>query len=188
MGEYAHYKSKIIKIGTCEMMYYLRYEDRFKVKKHENSLDPHIEKNLFWRLPFSDEDEIELGNYKQDERGISIIDDNKELAKKLCENPRNIGTIYQGIEHTPIRIILNCYHGARLPIGSDEIKIQKMTYSLNQQLQLCYVKNDEIRGIRPIIKCSLCENMWSFDITEVEKYFGEDEVFKRVKNYTILDK
>lgn len=74
MGEYAHYEGKIIKIGTCEMMYYLRYEDRFKVKKHENSLDPHTEKNLFWRLPFPDEDKKEIGNYSPSERGIEIND------------------------------------------------------------------------------------------------------------------
>ena len=39
MGEYAIRKSdgESIKIGTCEDMYYLRYEDRFKVTPEEGS-------------------------------------------------------------------------------------------------------------------------------------------------------
>ena len=40
MGEYAKYNNQEIKIGTCETMYYLRYEDRHKVKALKGNVDP----------------------------------------------------------------------------------------------------------------------------------------------------
>ena len=67
MGEYAYRKSdnQYIKIGTCENMYYIRYEDRFKVRPDEGySLDCSKELNLIWRLPFPSEDHIQIGNYE----------------------------------------------------------------------------------------------------------------------------
>jgi len=71
MGEYALRKSDDteIKIGTCEDMYYLRYEDRDKVSKLPNSLDPRTEYNLRFRLPFPDEDDIKPGEYDDYNRG-----------------------------------------------------------------------------------------------------------------------
>jgi len=66
MGEYAYRKedNAHIKIGTCESMYYIRYEDRNKVKKDEFSLDCSKETGLYWRLPFTDEDGIKPGDYE----------------------------------------------------------------------------------------------------------------------------
>jgi hypothetical protein len=42
MGEFALRRSdnERVKIGTCENLYYLRYEDRMKVAQDENNLDP----------------------------------------------------------------------------------------------------------------------------------------------------
>lgn len=66
MGEYAFRKSdgEYIKIGTCENMYYIRYEDRFKVTPEENSLDCSVELDLIWRLPFPEEDSLLPGEYE----------------------------------------------------------------------------------------------------------------------------
>jgi hypothetical protein len=69
MGEYAIRKSdgESIKIGTCESMYYLRYEDRFKVTPEEGSGF-----GYYWRLPFPDEDCIRPGEYDSCFRGIEL--------------------------------------------------------------------------------------------------------------------
>lgn len=69
MGEYAIRKSdgRSIKIGTCESMYYLRYEDRRKVTPEEGSGF-----GYYWPLPFPDEDSIEPGEYTSCFRGIEL--------------------------------------------------------------------------------------------------------------------
>lgn len=66
MGEYAFRNSdgQHIKIGTCENMYYIRYEDRFKVRPDEYSLDCSKETGLIWRLPFPEEDHLKPGEYE----------------------------------------------------------------------------------------------------------------------------
>jgi hypothetical protein len=66
MGEYAKRKSdnEIVKIGTENSMYYLRYEDRDQMTKEPGSLDFATTLNLFWRLPFPDEDDIKPGEYR----------------------------------------------------------------------------------------------------------------------------
>ena len=65
MGEYARRKSDNveIKVGTCRSMYYIRYEDREKVKQVSWSCNPATEANLLWRLPVESEDNILIGDY-----------------------------------------------------------------------------------------------------------------------------
>ena len=63
MGEYAVRISDgaEIKIGTCEEMLYLRFSQRHLVRQKQNSLDVNDDKIaglLFFRLPFSDEDNV----------------------------------------------------------------------------------------------------------------------------------
>lgn len=59
MGEYAKLHGKEIKIGTCEEMYYLRYDQRFMIEPLPNSLNPRdkaILEVIRFRFPFPDED------------------------------------------------------------------------------------------------------------------------------------
>lgn len=78
MGEYAYVggnKSRHVKIGTCEEMYYLRYDQRFLVKGDENSLNPSdrdILPQLRFRFPFPDEDSVAPGEFAGFERGLRI--------------------------------------------------------------------------------------------------------------------
>jgi hypothetical protein len=69
------YDKQEVKIGTCENMYYIRYTDRDLVSPAENSLDCSMEPNLFWRLPYPDEDDVAIGEYK-------IYDRTEELINK----------------------------------------------------------------------------------------------------------
>lgn len=75
MGEYATYKGSQIKIGTCEDMYYLRFDQRAKVKAERGSVDPVADAaELRFRFPFPDEDDKEPGSdfNGQFQRGITI--------------------------------------------------------------------------------------------------------------------
>ena len=69
MGEYAIRKSdrEPIKIGTCEDMYYLRFEDQAKVTPDECS-----EFGYRWRIPFPDEDHILPGDYPGGFRQVDL--------------------------------------------------------------------------------------------------------------------
>jgi len=67
MGEYAKFGNSEIKIGTCEDMYYLRFEDRYKVRHLPGNVDPNKDSeaaHLRFRLPFPDEDHILPGGYE----------------------------------------------------------------------------------------------------------------------------
>jgi hypothetical protein len=67
------YDNQEVKIGTCENMYYIRYTDRDLVSPAENSLDCSKELNLFWRLPFPDEDEVRIGAYRPYDRTAPLM-------------------------------------------------------------------------------------------------------------------
>ena len=71
MGEYAKYNGQSVKIGTCEDMYYLRFDQRHLVEKEANSLDPVKDiDGLRFRFPFPDEDSIEPGNFEHYNKAI----------------------------------------------------------------------------------------------------------------------
>lgn len=60
MGEYARYKGVEVKIGTCEDMYYLRYDQRHLVEAISGSVNPVTDAEaLRFRFPWPDEDHIE---------------------------------------------------------------------------------------------------------------------------------
>ena len=70
MGEYALRKSdrQSIKIGTCDDMYYLRYEDQDKVVPESGS-----DFGTRWRIPFPDEDHILPGDYDSGFRQVDLV-------------------------------------------------------------------------------------------------------------------
>ena len=73
MGEYAIRKSdgEEVKIGTCEDMYYLRYEQRGAVRALDGNVDPASDDRfaLRFRFPWPDEDDIEVGSDKYHDNG-----------------------------------------------------------------------------------------------------------------------
>lgn len=76
MGEYAKYGRSEIKIGTCENMYYLRYDQRHMVKAMSGNVDPVRDaKELRFRFPWPDEDGIAPGAFNGDhDRALGFHD------------------------------------------------------------------------------------------------------------------
>ena len=66
MGEYATYQGQVIKIGTCEEMYYLRADQRHLVADYTFDAADRF------RFPFPDEDHIEPGRFVDYDRGLRI--------------------------------------------------------------------------------------------------------------------
>ncbi len=67
MGEYATYKEQEIKIGTCEDLYYLRFDQRDRIRDYDFTPDV-----FRYRFPFPDEDGIEPGAFSDHDRGERI--------------------------------------------------------------------------------------------------------------------
>ena len=101
MGEFARFNGARIKIGTCENLYYLRWEDRFKV---EYDFGNH---KWNWRLPWPDEDQIKPGEYPDPFRGALLVD---------FTAPDGLAPGYIHIRHE-CGLLINapCFHGRALP-------------------------------------------------------------------------
>lgn len=75
MGEYATYKGKQIKIGTCEDMYYLRADQARLLevdRKHGDTDVITYAKNIRFRFPFPDEDQLEPGSFDDFHRAVFV--------------------------------------------------------------------------------------------------------------------
>lgn len=82
MSEHVYYKNTKIKIGTCENLYYTTYQ-HFSLALYSGQLSI-VERNLHpsqyaqpdsgfrFRFPFPDEDKIQMGYYKDFDRGVPI--------------------------------------------------------------------------------------------------------------------
>jgi hypothetical protein len=63
MGEYATFNGEHVKIGTCESMYYLRWDQAHTVTPERGSLDPVAERDqLLFRFPWPWEDHLAPGS------------------------------------------------------------------------------------------------------------------------------
>ena len=185
MGEYAKRKSdnKVVKIGTCESMYYLRYEDRKKVIQESSSLNPAKELNLYWRLPVPEEDKVPIGEYEK-----------SRISSQLYKKREN-GTGYDSFEdertledpgffqmsHKESGLLINvpCYHGMKLPdLGGAKV----FWNGKGHNFELVGVKNTET-GLRPLVCCRHCGKMWSYDFEDIMDYVSNKELKKRLENY-----
>src|SRR5574343_777904 len=73
MGEYATIKNHgEIKLGTCEDMYYARYDQAKKLLSAADRkvyLKPDTNR---WRFPFPQEDDIQIGNFQDYDYGLPL--------------------------------------------------------------------------------------------------------------------
>ena len=175
MGEYAKFRGQEIKIGTCESMYYLRYEDRHKVEAKSGNVDPANDKNLFFRLPFPDEDHIEPGNYEDYNRGLRMyqtdergrcIDFNFDGAENFSLNPGSI----QLHHASGILFSIPCYHGEKLPeITAGGNKINVFWNGKTHSIELAFVKVTNAGNVVPVVRCMHCGQLWSYSPDEWPK-------------------
>ncbi len=73
MGENAMYRGQRIKIGTCEDMYYLRWDQAEKVSRVEGSVSPLVDRlHLRFRFPWPNEDHVAPGEFECHDRSVGI--------------------------------------------------------------------------------------------------------------------
>ena len=92
MGENAEYNGEEVKIGTCENMYYLRWDQRHLVKPLRGNVDPAdpaVLDVIRFRFPWPDEDGTEPGQFRDHDRalalyGVTLPDGVKHEMVQFC--------------------------------------------------------------------------------------------------------
>jgi hypothetical protein len=75
MGEYGLFQGEQVKLGTCEDMYYLRAQQARFITKIPHSLDPNdpsTQKEIRFRFPWPDEDNILPGCFDDHDRAVPV--------------------------------------------------------------------------------------------------------------------
>jgi len=187
MGEYAKTQNGTeVKIGTCESMYYLRFDDRDKVRKLPGSLDASTTTDLFWRLPFPDEDSIGIGNYSDYKRGLRLFKKNEQTG--YCDSfsdPETVndpGTI-QFHNDSGLLINVKCYHGEKLPESTGDFKA--FWNGKSWFYELVHIKNTKT-GIFPVVQCRHCQQMWRYTWDDILPFVHNAEMLKRLTAYSLI--
>lgn len=178
MGEYAKLQNGTeIKIGTCQNMYYLRYDDRNKVKPLNGSVNPQKDLGLRFRVPFPDEDNVEPGYYLDAFRGEPLISDERQYFK--IDEELQPGMI-QLTHASGLLINVPCYHGQKLPdVGPD---CKAFWNGKGFSFELKSIKNTE-EGLVPVIGCKHCNSQWSAEWALVMPYIQDKTLKSRLENY-----
>ena len=191
MGEYARRISdnKEIKIGTCEDMYYLRYEDRFSVEPIEGSSF-----GCRWRLPLPAEDHIKPGDYadpyfrgdgKVPLRSATVVGDNGEDEiitfkpnPEIAEHPGLMQTHHE----SGLLINTKCYHGLKLPEPGGDISSIHWNGKANHWFDLvCLRSTDE--GLFPVVQCRYCGHMYRESWSAVLDFITDPELKARLLHH-----
>ena len=174
MGEYAVRISdgERIKIGTCEEMYYLRYEDRDKVTPEENSGF-----GLRWRLPFPDEDSVEPGDYKEYNREVFLPD--FEPSPEF-DSP---GT-FQVSHKSGLLINVTCHHGTTLPESSASARF--FWNGRGVLWALVSIRSTK-EGIFPVIRCTACGEPYRESWERVLPHISDKILRARLEKYSEED-
>lgn len=183
MGEYATRKHdrQQIKAGTCEDLYYLRWEDRFCVEPLRNNVDPATETGLRFRLPFPDEDDVLPGEYEDYDRGVRLFRTAKDNFHEYAEDYQvdesaDPGSI-QFTHPSGLLFSVPCHHGAKLPVIPG---IQFHWNGKSHSIELCQVKVLDDGSVVPIIRCRHCGHKWRSTWEKVIPYIQDDELLRRL--------
>ena len=179
MGEYAFRKSdkKEVKIGTCDSMYYLRWENCKDVRYSGNWWD------ASFRLPFPDEDNVRIGEYIKHDRYIPLI--NYRPTSALDDGELLLSHV------SGVRINVPCYHGCAVDI--DENMFQPLTTWPHAKVQpsfaLMRVKQSrEFNKLCPVVKCVWCDYAYySSTWQDILPFITDDVMLNRLVKYAEVD-
>ncbi len=159
MGEYARYKGHDIKIGTCEDMYYLRYDQRHKVRATCGNVNPVADAaELRFRFPWPDEDHIEPGAFEDYHRSICVP-----------------GFEAPDVEHTSVQFVAQAGYNVCLPCPESSaytalpnhgglqhesgLRVHRNGFSGSVHL-VAQKYRPSLDRLVPILKCGGCGSMW----------------------------
>ena len=175
MGEYARdiMTGEEVKIGTCENMYYLRFDQRAQVAEVPNSLDPNDPEVVYalrWRFPWPDEDATARPGYDNErheyDRGQPIPG---------AKHPAGVehGSV-QFKAHPGYLVSLPCPEGPdaawlRLHKGENPLPVAIHRNGVGGAVELCQQKLLRDGRIVPILRCVGCGTRYRLeDAAEIE--------------------
>lgn len=168
MGEYARRKidGQEVKIGTCNRMYYCRYDQK-------NEIDyPYNSDNLIWRIPNPDEDGTLPGDYNYSLLRDDVIVpwklklDSSKLKREDVAILKETGTIQLSDKRMGLLVNIRCPHG--LPLKQEANAQCSLGYNGHQNtLHLCGLKNTQ-RELTVVFSCASCGSIWSASFNELE--------------------
>jgi len=182
MGEYAKFNGEEIKIGTCNMMYYLRYDQKNLVEPIPGNIDPVKDiRSIWFRAPRADEENIMPGEFEyygfcgSKPIRIYIKEHYKNFAeetKELCL--KNPGLVQLSHKETGILINANCYHGHK---GENAENVHYNGFNPNT-LGIVGIgfRDGEANAL---IGCVACREIFArFTLNDLEKVapFGDDVI------------
>lgn len=190
MGEYAIRKSDRteIKIGTCQSMYFLRWEQRTSVDPAKNSLDPSRTPNLWWRLPVPEEDQILPGDYSAGWACATLIDYSDDTGERVEYAPTGdpgAGVLHVHHREAGILVTMPCHHGDRLP----DMGKSRAAFNGRPPLwyELCGVKNhketDGSISLLPLVRCRICGHMFRDSWAGVLPHILDETLRERLTDY-----
>lgn len=122
MGEYARIKTtgEEIKIGTCEDMYYLRFDQRHLVSKLSGNVDPNSDDvyALRFRFPWPDEDNCEPGG-----------DFHNNAFERAFPIPG--ATMPDGVDHYSVQFVASAGYVTSLPCPEGPQALKNLTIHRN---------------------------------------------------------
>jgi len=197
MGEYAKLKTtgEEFKIGTCENMYYLRFEDRYKIV-YDSSFT-----GCRFRLPFVDEDNVGIGNYNNYDRGIDLIPKYDEDIKQTFyfddiykEHYQEHKGLIQLHHESGLMINASCYHGYKLPDNNNSKDLKAFfngrtptNFELSQ-IKIQVNEETKVKELIPIVRCKHCKTPfkanWASVLLHVRQTTKEErELYNRLCEY-----
>jgi hypothetical protein len=175
MGEYASYKGQEIKIGTCEDMYYLRFDQRHMVQALPGNVDPVADVSaLRFRFPWPNEDGIDPGSDAFHANGFH---------RAVCVH----GFHAPDVEHSSVQFVAQAGYNVCLPCpessayaspvkgGFGALTLTGTTIGVHRngfRGSVLLVAQKWIAGIGlvPILMCGGCGSMWrEQDRVRIEK-------------------
>lgn len=149
MGEYAKCGGKNIKIGTCEDMYYLRFDQRAMVRGVSGSVDPNGSAALAirFRFPWPDEDHIQPGSFDNFDRAI----------------PAYGFAMPDGVDHYSVQFVASVGYNVCLPCpeGTPDPRIHRNGFRGSVLLVRQKLLADG--RVVPICMCGGCGALWRME-------------------------
>lgn len=189
MGEFATRldDGERVKIGTCGDMFYLRYEDRTKVKAEPGDTDPVAEAHqLRFRLPFPDEDSLQPGEYHNAFRGERlarmVLGHAEDFKPEL--GPGSLGLLGGSLQlRHECGLIINvpCHHGLKLPDVNGEGG--RMHWNGKSWFLELFQVKPTTDGVKPIVRCRWCRDAWRFEWSEIWDYILDEKLKSKLEVY-----
>lgn len=183
MGEYVKLKcGQEIKIGTCEDMYYARYEQAKKLLSTDDRkiyLKPDTNR---WRFPFPQEDNIQIGSFQDYDYGLPLC-----VPRDSVFCCKEHDTVSFSTGNSPSMRGFNVNYSLPCPANREAVAKAitagfRVGHLIDNQVVVEIVQQKPVAGgdLQTVLRCLWCRNKWrlgkdeAIALTEFLRGYSED--------------